>query len=312
MFSPSANSRGSGHRLGPHKWNKTWWFAREITERIYSRRRQLLGLEPFPIFQSSSNNNTTPIDPDTPPPPFSLTPQEQLQRELDGAIVLVGRSTLKEFQWGLREGWTTPCTKTKIDRDESLARILADDGTFDELEKRYEEEQREKREKERGSQVSEVLEKGTQGNDEVVFLGEDDGAGAPLPSRLNSNVSHMGINFNVNPAFNPNNSNNNLKSNSASSNQTNSNSNQEKKEEVLLPPDFHSCSTSFTSDSYEPLHGWRNIPIRLVGFFNHRKRFEMGGKEGVRIALSFKENAREIEMNRTRIHPEIMIPRSTD
>jgi import inner membrane translocase subunit TIM54 len=49
---------------------------------------------------------------------------------LEGGIIIVGRSTWKEYLQGLHLGWTRGLEK--VDKEESLASVLAEDGVFDE------------------------------------------------------------------------------------------------------------------------------------------------------------------------------------
>ncbi|EPQ26831.1 uncharacterized protein PFL1_05466 [Pseudozyma flocculosa PF-1] len=107
--------------------------ARELQARFQERRRKLLGLEPW---------DATASDPNMPHSPFALTPQQQLQREIDGGIVLVGRPALKEWAWALKNGWGTPLEVVKRDRDQEIAAELAEDHAFDELPVGEDEQQR--------------------------------------------------------------------------------------------------------------------------------------------------------------------------
>jgi mitochondrial import inner membrane translocase subunit TIM54 len=52
------------------------------------------------------------------------------EQELEGGIVVVGRSTFKEFMHGITRGWSEGLDK--VDREEQLAHELANDGAFDE------------------------------------------------------------------------------------------------------------------------------------------------------------------------------------
>jgi len=92
--------------------------AEKVAEEIKKRRRIELGIEPEPAIL-----------------PLNIPGQtlaERLQREREGAIVLIGRQTFKEFMTGLKRGWTEP--PYKVDKEDALARVLEDDGVFDEPE----------------------------------------------------------------------------------------------------------------------------------------------------------------------------------
>lgn len=56
----------------------------------------------------------------------------QKQREIEGGVVIVGRPTFKEYMAGLKMGWSNGMSK--VDREEELAHMLADDGHFNEPE----------------------------------------------------------------------------------------------------------------------------------------------------------------------------------
>lgn len=90
--------------------------AEKICEEIKTRRRVDLGIDPEPF-----------VIPMAIP---GQTLRERRQRELDGAIIIMGRQTLKEFMHGFKRGWTEP--PFKVDKEELLARELEPDGVFDE------------------------------------------------------------------------------------------------------------------------------------------------------------------------------------
>ncbi|TDL24912.1 hypothetical protein BD410DRAFT_785645 [Rickenella mellea] len=89
-----------------------------ITDRIKSRRRSELGLDPPP-------NVMIPLS-------KKETPEQRMQRELRGGSVIIGRNTLKEYMRGLKAGWTE--SLEKVDREDGLSRELDGDGHFDEPE----------------------------------------------------------------------------------------------------------------------------------------------------------------------------------
>lgn len=65
--------------------------------------------------------------------PTYKPPAERRQYELEGGIIIIGRPTFKEFMSGLQKGYTND-NLDKVDPDEVLARILANDTHFDEPE----------------------------------------------------------------------------------------------------------------------------------------------------------------------------------
>ncbi|KAK7694045.1 hypothetical protein QCA50_003621 [Cerrena zonata] len=89
--------------------------ADRIANEIRARRRIDLGIDP-------------------PPPSVMLLHNTNMEakrkRELEGGIVIVGRSTFKEFMNGLKRGWTEGLDK--VDKEEKLSRELETDGRFDE------------------------------------------------------------------------------------------------------------------------------------------------------------------------------------
>ncbi|KAF8322868.1 inner membrane protein import complex subunit Tim54-domain-containing protein [Cantharellus anzutake] len=56
--------------------------------------------------------------------------QSERNREMEEGVVIIGRHTLKEYMHGLCEGWTS--SLAKVDKEEALAALLAEDGAFDE------------------------------------------------------------------------------------------------------------------------------------------------------------------------------------
>lgn len=248
--------------------------ARELRERHYARRRQLAGLEPWGTPPSTSSEKL-------PDPtiagltPFSLTPQQQLQQELEGGTIVVGRPAYKEWAWGLREGWTTRLPPKRQDLDDELARILSEDGAFDEIEELKEEILKD--DPESGTDATLLSEEGV----------EPDGAGAPLPSRLNS-PGRGPISFN--PAF--------QQIKPAPAHQARSSAEDEinVNPKLLEPPTEIPAQPPITFVDYVNLTGFRHIPRRIVGFFRHRDRFLLGGQAAMDLALGNKADAREYEV----------------
>ncbi|KDN52841.1 hypothetical protein K437DRAFT_219929 [Tilletiaria anomala UBC 951] len=98
--------------------------AKDLTDAIHSRRRKLAGVEDWsssPLLAPDGSGRG----------PVSLTPQQVLERELEGGIVLVGRPALKEWLWALKEGWANDIPIKAVDPNDSLAAELTHDGVFE-------------------------------------------------------------------------------------------------------------------------------------------------------------------------------------
>ncbi|KII88120.1 hypothetical protein PLICRDRAFT_110774 [Plicaturopsis crispa FD-325 SS-3] len=92
--------------------------ANRIADEIKAQRRIAAGID-------------VPPESLMPTLPSNSSPEVKRQRELDGGIVIVGRPAFKEYLAGLRRGWSEPLDK--VDREETLAVSLSDDGRFDEV-----------------------------------------------------------------------------------------------------------------------------------------------------------------------------------
>lgn len=242
--------------------------ARELRERIFSRRRQLLGLEAWGTPPSTSSISQ-------PDPllqgvtPFSLQPQEQLERELNGAVVLVGRPAYKEWAWGLKAGWTSTLPPSRQDLDEGLARELSEDSVFDEAEEI--------------TQPESAL-----GQDDIA---EADGAGAPLPSRLPSSSLQS-----YNPAFQMGNS---TRSSQARPSKSSEETGPKVDPKVLEPPSQIPAQPPLCFVDFTILTGIKHVPRKIYGFFNEREKVRHGAQAALTIALGDKMNAREFEFDTT-------------
>ena len=102
------------------KGRKLGDIARRVADDIRAERRLMLGLD-----QPISGPMKLP----------GSSPEEKRQRWLDGGLVIVGRHTLKEYMTGLKRGWTDGLEV--VDREEQLARMLEEDGKFDEPEPEF-------------------------------------------------------------------------------------------------------------------------------------------------------------------------------
>ncbi|KZT39243.1 hypothetical protein SISSUDRAFT_1020454 [Sistotremastrum suecicum HHB10207 ss-3] len=88
-----------------------------VANRIKMQRRREAGLEP-------------PQPGDIIPVPGLKTAEARKAHMLKGGNIIMGRTTLKEYLEGLHQGWTEPLKI--VEKEQELARLLADDGVFDE------------------------------------------------------------------------------------------------------------------------------------------------------------------------------------
>lgn len=183
---------------------------------------------------------------------------------MNGATIIVGRPAYKEWAWGLKTGWTTKLPPTRQDLDEGLAAELSEDSTFDEVEKQA----------------------GFTDNNDIP---EADGAGAPLPSRLTSSPQSY------NPAFQM------AGRQDQKSHRRESPSDQEPQVDsrLLEPPSQIPAQPPLYFVDYVNLTGFKNVPRKLWGFFNERKKVKHGGEAGLAIALGNRTNAREYDVPET-------------
>ncbi|KAE8271281.1 hypothetical protein A4X09_0g1050 [Tilletia walkeri] len=266
--------------------------ARDLSARIFARRRQLAGIEGWSDDLSQSRDPLPPNQPQPPTTPFSLTPEQQLQRELDGCIVLLGRPALKEWAYGMKVGWSSTLPLERPDTDEQLANILNEDSAFDELPDSAE-----------NKDDAVQQEQKTQSENTVILPtddGESDGAGAPLPSRLSiPPSSSRGNSFN--PAFQQR----PMGFGASSSKETDENRIDPVLHPVraaiarginpalLAPPPQIPAQAPLVFVDHENLIGWRHIPRRIIGFFRHRDRVQLGGEAALRIVLGSKYSSRD-------------------
>ncbi|KAK0540319.1 mitochondrial import inner membrane translocase subunit tim54 [Tilletia horrida] len=281
--------------------------ARDLTARIFARRRQLAGIEPWSDDLSQSTSSSASSSPPAAAPeqknPFALSPEQQLQRELDGCIVLMGRPALKEWAYAMKQGWSSTLPLERVDMDEQLAAHLNEDSAFDEL------PSSDNANKE--DALSAVQQEETLNLPPTDDGGESDGAGAPLPSRL-SIPTRPGTSFN--PAFQPRGlgplssaSSQQQQSSSSTSSSTNADENtidpilhpvraalaRGINPALLRPPPQIPAHAPLVFVDHENPIGWRKIPYRILGFFRHRDRVKLGGEAALRIALGSKASARD-------------------
>lgn len=96
--------------------------AKRVADDIRVKRRSDLGLDPEIDFAKAL--------------PTYRSPAERRRCELEGGIIIIGRPTFKEFMSGLQRGYTND-NLDKVDLDEELSRILANDTHFDEPEDQH-------------------------------------------------------------------------------------------------------------------------------------------------------------------------------
>lgn len=271
--------------------------GRELQQRIYARRRQLLGLEPWGCEVSTAGSGPVlPTSPDAVAAQtaamqaFALSPQQQLQRELDGAVVVLGRPAYKEYMWSLREGWSRELPPQRQDLDEPLANRLSDDGRFDEVPEegasRMDTEVKAAPSTSGSTSASSSDLRPDEELDEIerrnraLEASADADEGAPLPASSRGPMP----NLMSSSASGPSSSRGSFKPAAPKVDPT-----------LLAPPQQIPAQPPLLFVDYVNLAGWRQIPKRMVGFFYHRERMRQGGEYGLQIALCDKSTAREFD-----------------
>lgn len=246
--------------------------ARELRERIHERRRNLAGLEPWTTNTVAGTSL-----------PTTLSPAQYLQRELDGAVVLIGRPAFKEWAWALREGWGTSIPTTRVDRDEQLASALSEDTAFEEHVP---------------ESKTDIQEDGS--TEEITHPATAQGFMLPSQIGLQSLQQKSGkTSFGVPPTA------------VMTQNQPGAPTDPTVPEQLLppvapIPAQPPICFVDFTN-----LVGWRNIPRRIVHFFNHRSDARRGAEAGLSIVLGTKSDAREFDPGMPDRDPDAA-PQSSD
>ncbi|SNX85061.1 related to TIM54 (component of the mitochondrial TIM22 translocase) [Melanopsichium pennsylvanicum] len=267
--------------------------ARELRSKIHERRRKLLGLEPW-MDEVTAMSQTA----------FSLTPQQELQRELDGGLVLVGRPAYKEWAWALKFGWCTPLEVLKRDRDDELAQELAEDHAFDEVAAEP------FNSASSVSTSSEFLNEKDRAIAALAESGEEDGAGAPLPSRFGSSANKLGS-APYSLGSGPNAFSGMMGPSPTAAAQA------EKKRaktaaeaaaarldpNLLAPPSQIPNQPPICFVDFTNLVGWRNIPTRMYQFFRQRDKVRHGAELALTIVYGNKETAREFQPGRPGTFP---------
>ncbi|WFD44624.1 mitochondrial import inner membrane translocase subunit tim54 [Malassezia psittaci] len=228
--------------------------ARELRDRIHERRRNLAGVLPWP----------SPIGPNAPVMPFLPTPAEQLQRELDGAVVLIGRPALKEWAWGMKQGWNTEIPAEPVDHEELLAASLSEDDVF--------QEQPEDSSPNASSEAHDETPLASSTNKFMLpsQIGLQSMSRPGMPSFAGASASH------TSPAS--------PESNSAATHPN------------LIPPSTIPAQPPLCFVDFTNLVGWRNIPRRIAHFFNHRQDVRRGAEAGISIVLGNKSDAKEFDV----------------
>lgn len=275
--------------------------ARELQSKIQERRRKLLGLEPW-MDEITAMSQTQ----------FSLTPQQELQREIDGGLVLVGRPAYKEWAWALKNGWCTPLEVLKRDRDDELAQVLAEDHAFDELP--AEPTSTSNSSSSAGSSSSfatsstpsEFLDEKERALAALAESGgQEDGAGAPLPSRYGPGAKFGSSPYN-NLGSGPNAFNGMLGPSPAAAVKAEKQRARTEAEaaasrldpKLLEPPSQIPAQPPICFVDFTNLVGWRNIPLRMYQFFRQRDKVRHGAELGLTIVYGTKETAREFQAGR--------------
>jgi import inner membrane translocase subunit TIM54 len=259
--------------------------GREVRERIFARRRQLLGLEAWGT--QPSGPGASPSDPPAQAQllqhtPFALTPQAALQRELDGGIILVGRPAYKEYMWGLQQGWSRALPPRREDTDEPLARLLAEDSAFDEVVPKKEDGEELFGDAVPGEDAASRAAAAAASVADDEWQGEADGAGAPLPSRLGK--GSLGVSSYLSSPVSP-----------AGRKPPPAEAAPSVAPELLAPPAQIPAQPPLVFADYVNLVGLRYMPRRLVGFFNERAKVRAGGEVALQLALGTVQTAREFD-----------------
>lgn len=242
--------------------------ARELRNRIHQRRRNLAGVEPWTTNTVAGTSL-----------PTTLSPAQYLQRELEGAVVLIGRPALKEWAWALKEGWGTTIPVKPVDFSEKLASELSEDSAFEEI-------------TEAATSKSDVS-TSTQSHE------RDSEAALPavptVPGRGFSVPTQAGLqSMQGRPPFSPF----AIPPSAAQSQSvvTEATSELGSEPEPELPPmspipaQPPICFVDFTN-----LVGFSNIPRRIARFFYRREDVRRGAEAGLSIVLGTKNDAREFQ-----------------
>ena len=227
--------------------------ARDLRDRIHERRRNLAGVLPWP----------TMAGPGAPTMPFMLGPADLLQRELDGAVVIMGRPALKEWAWAMKEGWNTEIPAKPVDYDEQLAASLSEDTTFEEQE--------------------------SEKPVDAPVVGDEEEP-APLPNKGFMLPSQVGLQSMQRPGLAP------YAKSSAPAEPAPAASAPAADEPKLAPPPSIPAQPPICFVDFTNLVGWRNIPRRIGHFFNRRSDVRRGCEAGLAIVLGSKNDAREFDV----------------
>lgn len=238
--------------------------ARELRNRIHERRRNLAGIEPW--------TTNTPAGTSL---PTTLSPAQFLQRELDGAVVLIGRPAFKEWAWALKEGWGTSIPVKPVDYNEQLAAELSEDGAFEE-------------------EPTESSDAEAAANNALLNSAEDNGA-APLPAmttptrgfQLPTQVGMQSLQRGAPSSF--------MRAPSAPAAPQTPTGGSALPEPELPPMEPIPAQPPICFVDYKNLVGFRNIPRRIARFFYRREDVRRGAEAGLSIVLGTKNDAREFD-----------------
>ncbi len=190
--------------------------------------------------------------------PFSLTPQQLLERELDGGIILMGRPAYKEWLWSLKAGWRTDIPVKMADSDEELAAELSNDNAFDEV-------------------LPEPLDGHSYDSDEPVATSKEASA-TPMGTAL-PYASLMGVTAQSPPS------------------PPSSSPALSKNDPVQLLPALERipaqppiCFVDFVNRC-----GWRSYATNIAGFWRRKEKVRQGGEAAIRLLYGDKSSAREFE-----------------
>ncbi|GAA6026782.1 hypothetical protein JCM8097_005858 [Rhodosporidiobolus ruineniae] len=206
----------------------------------------------------------------------------------DGAIVLLGRSALKEYLWALRKGWGTPIDLREEAKLEGLglgANERRKDGRWErEEEIQLRELEAEDEKKPEGGPFDERAT--TEALESAKSTVED--ADAPAPSGP--------VNF-LAPAYSSS-----FRPVPSSPAPAPAAPKQEAEEPLLLPPQDVPAQPPLLLVPFSHPVGIRTWPAKLLHFFNHRSDARIGGEAALALVLSSRgQNTRPLDPPKNRV-----------
>ncbi|EGG07390.1 uncharacterized protein MELLADRAFT_116322 [Melampsora larici-populina 98AG31] len=171
------------------------------------------------------------------------------QHRLEGANLILGRASLKEYLWGLKKGYREPLPLDALEEDERLSRQLDDEGLFDLTD-----------------QSDDLLSEGLRGVTEQIRMTDDS---CPSPTPPDPHPSQQPEKYsnwisNLSP-FSPS----HLAAQSSESSTSSP---------AVLPPSPLPKTTTSPSCSFRSPIGMIWWPLKLYRFFNRRQDVKKGAE----------------------------------